>query len=188
MGDSDDEYDRNRRRDKFARERRDYQDPGNRSRDDWRSGDGDRSGGSGGGWNRSRGRDAYGRDAYGRRERYGSPGDRSDLSPPVKRMRGREWGDERGSSYSSSGYGDSYHSHSEQRTSGSGSAGGQGRADPVSDNCPTQPAMLLFKQFLHQLDDEVGDTDAVKKYNEYKMDFKKKQVKEFFRKHKDEEW
>ena len=185
MGDSDDEYDRNRRRDKFARERRDYQEPGNRSRDDWR--DGDRSGGgSGSGWNRSRGRDAYGRDAYGRRDRYGSPGDRSDVSPPVKRMRGREWGDERGSSYSS-GY-DSYHSHSDHRNSSTTAASGQSRGETVSDNCPTQPAMMLFKQFLHQLDDEVGDTDAVKKYNEYKMDFKKKQVKEFFRKHKDEEW
>lgn len=48
--------------------------------------------------------------------------------------------------------------------------------------------MMLFKQFLQQLDDEVGDTDAVKKYNEYKAEFKRKQVKEFFRRHKDEEW
>lgn len=48
--------------------------------------------------------------------------------------------------------------------------------------------MMLFKQFLHQMDDEVGETVAVKKYNEYKMNFKKKQVKEFFSKHKDEEW
>lgn len=185
MGDSDEEYDRNRRREKFTRERRDYQDPGNRSRgrDDWQ--DADRSG-----WqNRSRGRDPYGRD-YGRRDRYGSPGDRTDLSPPAKRMRGRDW-EERGS-YSSSGY-DSYgsHSHGDHRTGSAASSsvsGPSGRGDATSDNCPTQPPMMLFKQFLHQMDDEVGETVAVKKYNEYKMNFKKKQVKEFFNKHKDEEW
>ena len=176
MGDSDDEYDRNRRRDKFQRERRDYQDPGSRSRDDWR--DGDRSG-----WNRSRGRDAYGRDAYGRRDRYDSPGDRSDLSPPVKRLRGREWDDR---SYgSSSGY-ESYHAHGDHR--GNSLASGLQSRDASSDNCPTQPPMMLFKQFLNKLDDEVGDTDAVKRYNDYKMDFKKTQVKEFFAKHKEEEW
>lgn len=47
---------------------------------------------------------------------------------------------------------------------------------------------MTFKQFLQRLDDEVAETDAVKKYNDYKMDFKKKQLKEFFDKHKDEEW
>lgn len=57
-----------------------------------------------------------------------------------------------------------------------------------SDNFPTQPAMMTFKQFLSGLDDSVAETDAVSKYNDYKLNFKKDQIKEFFNKHKDEEW
>jgi len=166
MGDSDDEqYDRNRRRDKFARERRDYDDSGRRR--DWNDGGDGRSS-----WaSRSSGRDSgYGRDSYGRRDRYGSPrGDRGDMSPPNKRSR-RDW-DDRYSSYDQG-------SHDHRSTSSSGAL----------DKCPTQPRLVPFKEFLHRLDDDVDEADAVRKYNEYKIDFKKKQIKEFFEKHKDEEW
>ena len=94
MADSDEEYDRHQRHDKFTRERREYQGGSSRGRrEDWV--DDDRSGG----WNSGghRGRDNYGRDHYGgynRRDRH-SPG-RGDPSPPAKRMRGRDWDGDRG--------------------------------------------------------------------------------------------
>jgi len=47
---------------------------------------------------------------------------------------------------------------------------------------------MTFKHFLAGLDDSVAETDAVAKYNEYKMNFKKDQITEFFNKHKEEEW
>ena len=53
---------------------------------------------------------------------------------------------------------------------------------------PTQPPMMSFKVFLTQQDDTISDQDAVKKYNEYKEDFRKQQISEFFLQHKDEEW
>lgn len=48
--------------------------------------------------------------------------------------------------------------------------------------------MQTFKQFLQSQDDSISDDDAVKKYAEYKQDFKKQQISEFFLAHKDEEW
>ncbi|KAJ8275478.1 hypothetical protein COCON_G00072300 [Conger conger] len=48
--------------------------------------------------------------------------------------------------------------------------------------------MKNFKEFLLSLDDSVGETEAVKRYNEYKMDFRRQQMQDFFLAHKDEEW
>ncbi len=48
--------------------------------------------------------------------------------------------------------------------------------------------MMFFKQFLSQQDDNISDEDAIKKFNEYKLDFKKTQISDFFLTHKDEEW
>jgi len=48
--------------------------------------------------------------------------------------------------------------------------------------------MFTFKQFLAQQDDSIDEEDAIASYNEYKADFKRKQVEEFFEKHKDEDW
>lgn len=53
---------------------------------------------------------------------------------------------------------------------------------------PSQPAMMTFKQFLSEQDDNISDEDAIKKFNEYKLDFKKQQISEFFLQHKEEEW
>uniref|UniRef100_A0A0L8I2E3 Serrate RNA effector molecule homolog n=1 Tax=Octopus bimaculoides TaxID=37653 RepID=A0A0L8I2E3_OCTBM len=146
MADSDDEYDRRRGRDKFRRERNDYDRREERRRDSW---DHDRarsaSTRSRDVWS-SRNRDSNKRDLYGRdydsrrRDRYSPP--RHELSPPqMKRMR-RDW----------------------------------------------SPSMLTIKQFLLQQDDGISDQDAIKKYNEYKMEFKKNQITDFFLSHKDEEW
>lgn len=52
----------------------------------------------------------------------------------------------------------------------------------------TQPAMLTLKQFLATQDDSISDSDAIEKYNEYKLEFKRQQLNEFFVAHKDEEW
>ena len=59
------------------------------------------------------------------------------------------------------------------------------RTDP---DYPTQPPMLTFKLFLTQQDDTIGEEEAIKKYNEYKLDFKRQQISEFFLSHKEEEW
>lgn len=47
---------------------------------------------------------------------------------------------------------------------------------------------MSFKQFMRNLDDSVDHLEAAKKYNEYKLEFKRKQITEFFNAHKDEEW
>jgi hypothetical protein len=58
-------------------------------------------------------------------------------------------------------------------------------ADP---EYPTQPPFLTFKQFLQQQDDNISDDDALRKYNDYKINFKRTQINNFFLEHKEEEW
>ncbi len=48
--------------------------------------------------------------------------------------------------------------------------------------------MMLFKHFLAQQDDAISDDEAFKKFNEYKLEFKRNQINEFFLQHKEEEW
>jgi hypothetical protein len=50
------------------------------------------------------------------------------------------------------------------------------------------PIMKSFKEFLLSLDDSVDETEAVKRYNDYKLDFRRQQMQDFFLAHKDEEW
>lgn len=52
----------------------------------------------------------------------------------------------------------------------------------------TQPPMLSFKMFLAEQDDNIDEEKAGKRYTEYKNDFKKTQIAEFFAAHKDEDW
>uniref|UniRef100_A0A3Q2SRG2 Serrate RNA effector molecule homolog (Arabidopsis) n=1 Tax=Fundulus heteroclitus TaxID=8078 RepID=A0A3Q2SRG2_FUNHE len=195
MGDSDDEYDR-RRRDKFRRERSDYdrsREREDRRRDDWN----DRE------WDRGRERRSRGeyRDYdRGRRERFSPP--RHDISPQQKRMR-RDWDDHGGDPYRGGydlGYG-----------GGGGPSYGppqhwghpdlhlmqphqgipiQARLGSIHDMDlgPPPPIMKSFKEFLLSLDDSVDETEAVKRYNEYKIDFRRQQMQDFFLAHKDEEW
>ncbi|XP_026515587.1 serrate RNA effector molecule homolog [Terrapene carolina triunguis] len=49
------------------------------------------------------------------------------------------------------------------------------------------PVMKSFKEFLLSLDDSVDETEAVKRYNDYKLDFRRQQMQDFFLAHKDEE-
>ena len=51
-----------------------------------------------------------------------------------------------------------------------------------------QPPMLTLKQFLNEQDDHIDEETLIKKYNEYKTEFRRTQIQEFFNRHKDEEW
>jgi len=51
-----------------------------------------------------------------------------------------------------------------------------------------QPSMLSFKGFLATQDDNITDEEAILKYGEYKLEFKRQQLNEFFVVHKEEEW
>ena len=53
---------------------------------------------------------------------------------------------------------------------------------------PPPPVMKTFKEFLLSLDDSVDETESVKRYNEYKVEFRRQQMQDFFLAHKDEEW
>uniref|UniRef100_A0A3Q3X104 Serrate, RNA effector molecule n=1 Tax=Mola mola TaxID=94237 RepID=A0A3Q3X104_MOLML len=195
MGDSDDEYDR-RRRDKFRRERSDYdrsREREDRRRDDWN----DRE------WDRGRERRSRGdyRDYdRGRRERFTPP--RHDISPQQKRMR-RDWDDHGGDPYRGGydlgyggGGGPSYGPpqhwghpdlHLMQPHHGIPIQARLGNIHDM-DLGPPPPIMKSFKEFLLSLDDSVDETEAVKRYNEYKIDFRRQQMQDFFLAHKDEEW
>jgi len=56
------------------------------------------------------------------------------------------------------------------------------------DSDQYQPPMMSFKAFLTTQDDGISDEDAIKKYGEYKLEFKRQQLNEFFVTHKEEEW
>ncbi|XP_077990042.1 serrate RNA effector molecule homolog [Glandiceps talaboti] len=197
MGDSDEEYDRRRGRDKFRRERSDYdrRDREDRSRrDDW----GERRRES-----RDTGRHDWSRRDYSDYDRRGrdrySP-QRRDMSPSVKRMR-RDWDDSGYAGYDASmsyagghqygpppGWGhpsDVSHQHMQQAPLQH--AQGQRHSD-MDHGMGNQPQMMTFKQFLASQDDSIDDQEAVRKYNEYKIEFKRQQLSDFFLAHKDEEW
>uniref|UniRef100_F1KUY4 Serrate RNA effector molecule homolog n=1 Tax=Ascaris suum TaxID=6253 RepID=F1KUY4_ASCSU len=50
------------------------------------------------------------------------------------------------------------------------------------------PVMMTFKRFLATQDDSITDEEAIAKYAEYKMDFKRQELRKFFMTHKDEQW
>lgn len=51
-----------------------------------------------------------------------------------------------------------------------------------------QPVMMTFKAFLQTQDDAITDEEALTKYGEYKLEFQRQQINEFFVHHKDFEW
>ncbi|XP_066963072.1 serrate RNA effector molecule homolog isoform X2 [Macrobrachium rosenbergii] len=189
MGDSDDEYER-RRRDKFRGERdytssstRDRRDDSRRGRDDWS----DRSRDNWGSRERGSSRRDYNRE-YGRsRDRY-SPS-RHDMSPPVKRMR-QDWDDRRYTPYdnaaaSGGNYGTYGGAYGQDYGHPAAHGGAAGRLDDLG---PTQPPMMSFKSFMEQCDDSISEEEALRKYSDYKLEFKRQQLNEFFVNHKEEEW
>ncbi len=92
------------------------------------------------------------------------------------------------------GYRDDYDRGHHRGYRGGGGGGGGGhhhhhhasRESAVDDGM--QPAMMSFKAFLGSQDDTITDEEAIKKYAEYKLEFKRQQLNEFFVNHKDEEW
>ncbi|XP_074555090.1 serrate RNA effector molecule homolog isoform X2 [Halichoeres trimaculatus] len=188
MGDSDDEFDR-RRRDKFRRERSDMErsrEREERRRDDWPDRDWERG--------RERRRD-YDR---GRRERFSPP---RHISPQHKRMR-RDWDDHRGEPYRFDlpyggggppfpGVGpQGWHPDLPHLHPHHGGHPLQGRLGMVDPDLPPPgpPVMRSFKEFLLNMEDSVDETESVKRYNQYKLDFRRQQLQDFFLQHKDQEW
>jgi len=51
-----------------------------------------------------------------------------------------------------------------------------------------QPVMMTFKAFLSTQDDSITDEESLHKYGEYKLEFQRQQLNEFFVSHKDDEW
>ncbi|KAJ8964710.1 hypothetical protein NQ317_003897 [Molorchus minor] len=47
---------------------------------------------------------------------------------------------------------------------------------------------MSFKAFLATQDDNISDSEAIEKYNDYKLEFQRQQLNEFFVAHKDDEW
>ena len=47
---------------------------------------------------------------------------------------------------------------------------------------------MTFKAFLSTQDDYITDEEALHKYSEYKLEFQRQQLNEFFVSHKDQEW
>ncbi|PSN55053.1 Serrate RNA effector molecule [Blattella germanica] len=84
-----------------------------------------------------------------------------------------------GSSYASSWAHDSYSSQH--------SYGNHGSSQRDIQTTETQPPMMSFKAYLQTQDDNITDEEAIKKYNEYKLEFKRQQLNEFFVTHKEEE-
>lgn len=176
MGDSDDDGDY-KRRDKFRSERRGYDAGSSPPRREYREA---RPGPPGGGGSyRRQGGYGGGSDAPYRRDRYSPSRRHSDISPPPKRMRGGDWEDRY-----DRGYNDRY--DPPQRNHGGRGGGGGGGRNEDADG--VQPLMMSFKAFLGTQEDSISDEDAVKKYAEYKLEFKRQQLNEFFVTHKDEEW
>lgn len=52
----------------------------------------------------------------------------------------------------------------------------------------TGPSMMTFKQFLATQDDTINDDEAVRKYQDYKLEYRRQMIHSFFVAHKDEEW
>uniref|UniRef100_A0A8V5GXL3 Uncharacterized protein n=1 Tax=Melopsittacus undulatus TaxID=13146 RepID=A0A8V5GXL3_MELUD len=104
-----------------------------------------------------------------RRERFSPP--RHELSPPQKRMR-RDW--------------DEHSMHVMQPHI----LPIQARLGSIAEVelGLTPPVLKSFKEFLLAMDDAVDETEAVKRYNDYKVEFRRQQLQEFFLAHKEEEW
>ncbi|XP_023333539.1 serrate RNA effector molecule homolog isoform X3 [Eurytemora carolleeae] len=183
MGDSDDDREYRGRRDKFHTERRGYE-GGERFGDEWReprplppptyaSGFRPRPSYGGGG-------------GEFRRARY-SPERRREMSPPPKRIRGG-WEEERYGG-GGRGYEGEFEREFDRPPPPSRPSHGSSRHKPKEDDVDGfQPAMMSFKSFMHTQDDSISDEEGIKKYAEYKLEFRRQQLNEFFVTHKEEEW
>lgn len=156
-----------------------------RRRDDWS----DRE------W--ERGRDRRREYERGRRERFSPP---RHMSPQHKRVR-REWEDHRADHYRGAfdlrppfpvgpmGNPGCWQPELPQLQPHPVQIPLQARLGMVDpDVPPAPPTMRTFKDFLLNMEDNVDETEAVKRYNQYKLDFRQQQLQDFFLKHKENEW
>ncbi|XP_044731572.1 serrate RNA effector molecule homolog [Chrysoperla carnea] len=159
MGDSEDEYDR-KRRDKFRGERAEPNYRGVERPVRSRDDWQDREA-----WSRPRPRGEY----------RGAPRDRGyspSVEPQSKRMRHDYYPPHEG-------YYNHYQPYHQPQHREPAPA-------PVTEG--SQPPMMSFKAFLAAQDDNISDSEAVEKYNDYKLEFQRQQLNEFFVAHKDDEW
>jgi hypothetical protein len=79
-----------------------------------------------------------------------------------------------------------------KRFRGSGDADdhptGRSSKEAEEDEDGFQPSMMSFKAFLQTQDDSITDDEALTKYGEYKQEFRRQQLNEFYVCHKEEEW
>lgn len=59
---------------------------------------------------------------------------------------------------------------------------------PASLVCSLKCICVRVQEFLLNMEDSVDETEAVKRYNQYKLDFRRQQLQDFFLQHKDQEW
>ncbi|XP_044751851.1 serrate RNA effector molecule homolog isoform X2 [Coccinella septempunctata] len=79
-------------------------------------------------------------------------------------------------------YGDGYYGHY-------GPYHQPSHREPVSTQSEgSTPPMMSFKAFLATQDDNISESEAIEKYNDYKLEFQRQQLNEFFVAHKDDEW
>jgi hypothetical protein len=91
--------------------------------------------------------------------------------------------------YGGGGYGNAHDPYGALSPYGGGQMPGpREHHQPAVSDGMTQPPMLTLKQFLASQDDSISDELAITKYNEYKIEFKRGLMNEFFVSHKDEEW
>ncbi|KAF7232713.1 hypothetical protein EG68_10544 [Paragonimus skrjabini miyazakii] len=160
MADSDEESERQRSRDKFRRERSDYDNK--RRPGDKREPFDDRTGSFGGGYNRA--------DQRNNPEMRSSGFDRGRspaAEPPYKRSR-RDYNED---------YRNTGSRRRDVRNNGN-----------FEDEGFYRPPLVPFKRFLEPLDDLVTEEEACSKYREYKESYSKRHIEDFFEAHKSEEW
>uniref|UniRef100_A0A069DWV0 Serrate RNA effector molecule homolog n=1 Tax=Panstrongylus megistus TaxID=65343 RepID=A0A069DWV0_9HEMI len=120
-------------------------------------------------WGRTRMRNDY-------RDRY--TGYQNDL-PPAKRIRYEPNEDVRRMRYEPS-----YNNYNTWTPDSGYGSGNSSRGVDMD----TQPPIMTFKAFLQTQDDNITDEEAIAKYAEYKLEFRRQQLNEFFVAHKEEEW
>ncbi|KHN86405.1 Serrate RNA effector molecule -like protein [Toxocara canis] len=124
--------------------------------------------------------------------------ERNDYSD---RSRQRDYDyDRRGGGYQRNDYanGSAKRSSSSRRDDYGTAATKRPRIDSASDSYEpvikstsdeaSSPVMMTFKRFLSTQDDSITDEEAIAKYSEYKMEFKRQELRKFFMAHKDEQW
>lgn len=101
----------------------------------------------------------------------------------------QDWEDRRYTPYDNAGSGGNYGAYGGAYSQDYGHpAAHGGAAGRLDDLGPTQPPMMTFKAFMEQCDDSISEEEALRKYSDYKLEFKRQQLNEFFVNHKEEEW